>query len=534
MTEERELLRHNNIIGEINSATSKDELPKVTVSLLSRFFASNLYFNDKHLNPTSFASISNKIVEDKMVTDDVKKDLLSLIKKEYIYVSDDELIDKLSTVLSSPRINYLVEEINLRIKKINELEAKKYLDEHNKNISLIKNANEIKEIPTITKAKLTKIISDNTKNSYNEKIKVRYLSELADLLLSGVSVNDKEFKYKLLMACKNSSLGNQNNMYEEILPQIKEIETRINYLVEEINLREKRISKILEEEHDDIMLRIKEAKRISQLPPNLTISTLTGYLSGNTIIYPKVPVIPSNEFVNIANMLLDGKKMENKEIKNELERIARKYYPNDNKAFDLLFEKLSKLPKLYYFVDEINYSSKRQQEFIGRSCSNVNVYFVPNPKSPIDGGLFYNCYINRVDNLNLESIIPLNLDDIVPKGLDVDSLEWYVQEHYDETFKTAGGIILNKDETIGNVNVFQPSEGKIGITKEEHNKYQELEQISNKVKEIISKKKQETNRFIEMQKSFLEFQKSMDEELSVLESKIDSLTEEVQKKGEVK
>ena len=158
MTEERELLRHYNIIEEINSATSKDELPKVTVSLLSRFFASNLYFNDKHLNPTSFASISNKIVEDKMVTDDVKKDLLSLIKKEYIYVSDDELIDKLSTVLSSPRINYLVEEINLRIKKINELEAKKYLDEHNKNISLIKNANEIKEIPTITKAKLTHIM----------------------------------------------------------------------------------------------------------------------------------------------------------------------------------------------------------------------------------------------------------------------------------------------------------------------------------------------------------------------------------------
>ena len=76
------------------------------------------------------------------------------------------------------------------------------------------------------------------------------------------------------------------------------------------------------------------------------------------------------------------------------------------------------------------------------------------------------------------------------------------------------------------MSVFQPSEGKIGVTKEEHSKYQELEEISGKVKEIIEKKKKETDRFMEMQRSFLKFQKSMDEELSVLEKKIDSLTDE--------
>ena len=225
-------------------------------------------------------------------------------------------------------------------------------------------------------------------------------------------------------------------------------------------------------------------------------------------------------------MLLEGKKLDSDEIINELQNITKRYYPYDNKAFELLFDKLSGLPKTYYYVQEINYSKERQKEFIGRSNSNVNVYFVPNPKSPVEGGLFYNVYINRVDNLNLDKIIPLNLEEIVPKGLDVDSLEWYVQEHYDDTFKTAGGIILNKDETIGNVSVFQPSEGKIGVTKEEHSKYQELEEISGKVKEIIEKKKKETDRFMEMQRSFLEFQKSMDEELSVLEKKIDSLTDE--------
>ena len=345
-------------------------------------------------------------------------------------------------------------------------------------------------------------------------------------MLAGVGVNEKLFKYHLLMACKKSGLGNQNNMYEEILPQLLEIETRIKYLVEEINLRDRKISKILELNHEDIMSRIKDAKRISQLPVNLTISTITNYFSGNSIIYPKADKIPSNEFINVANMLLEGKKLDSDEIINELQNITKRYYPYDNKAFELLFDKLSGLPKTYYYVQEINYSKERQKEFIGRSNSNVNVYFVPNPKSPVEGGLFYNVYINRVDNLNLDKIIPLNLEEIVPKGLDVDSLEWYVQEHYDDTFKTAGGIILNKDETIGNVSVFQPSEGKIGVTKEEHSKYQELEEISGKVKEIIEKKKKETDRFMEMQRSFLEFQKSMDEELSVLEKKIDSLTDE--------
>ena len=56
MTEERELLRHNNIIEAINNANTKEDLPNVTISTLSSFLASNLYFNnsfsifDKHFS----------------------------------------------------------------------------------------------------------------------------------------------------------------------------------------------------------------------------------------------------------------------------------------------------------------------------------------------------------------------------------------------------------------------------------------------------------------------------------------------------
>ena len=216
---------------------------------------------------------------------------------------------------------------------------------------------------------------------------------------------------------------------------------------------------------------IKDARRISQLPPNLTTSTLTGYFNGNTTIYTNDKRIKNEDLKRLTELLFDGYKWEDEVIINEVKNIASTKYPDKEDAFQLLYNKLSSLPKTYYIVEEVEESQKRQQEFIGNASSNVNVYFIPNKKSPIDGGRFYNCYINRVNNLNLEEILPLNLDSIVPPEMDIDSVEWYVQEKADPTFKTAGGIILNKDETIGNVNVFRPNDGKIGISPEEKEKH---------------------------------------------------------------
>ena len=534
MSDERELERHNKVIEQINNATKKEELPNVTISNISSYLATNIYFNDKKLSSSVFSIIASEIYNNGGLALNLKDEIVAIIKENYADVSDELIEGKLTKVLDGVRIKYLVEEISLRNNKINEFEEKELLEAHNQNMSDIRNTIEIKYLPSITRAKLATLLADNSKNSITERISSTNLYKLVDVLLSGKTLNDREVKYQLLMACKKASPGNQNKMYEEILPQLMEKELRIKYLVEEINLREKKIPELYKDEYEDIMNRIKEANRISQLPGNLTISTLTGYFSGNSTIYPKSDKITSSEFVSLANMFLAGKTFEDEEVKNEIESISNKVYPGDNVAKKILFDKLFLLPKTYYLVKEINYSKERQIEFIGRGSSNVNVYFVPNPNSPVDGGLFYNCYINRIDNLDLNSIIPLNLDEIVPDKLDVDSIEWYIQEKYDPTFKAAGGIILNKDETIGNVNVFQPSEGKIGITKEEQTRYEELEDLSKKVKSVISKKKIETQKFIEMQNAFLETQRLMDEELTSLEEKIDSLvSEDKEKEGNI-
>ena len=71
MTEERELLRHNNIIEAINNANTKEDLPNVTISTLSSFLASNLYFNNNHLSATLYATISSIIFEEG-ISDNVK------------------------------------------------------------------------------------------------------------------------------------------------------------------------------------------------------------------------------------------------------------------------------------------------------------------------------------------------------------------------------------------------------------------------------------------------------------------------------
>ena len=227
---------------------------------------------------------------------------------------------------------------------------------------------------------------------------------------------------------------------------------------------------------------------------------------------------------DLTALLLDGKTFDDEEVKEEVKKIAENKYPESaEEVYNLLYKKISALPKTNYMVEEINYAQSRQEEFIGRNCSNVNVYFIPNPNTPVDGGRFYNCYINRVDNLDLGEILPLDLASIVPPGMDIDSVEWYVQEKYDSTFKAAGGIILNKDETIGNVSVFKPSDGTVGITPEEKGKYEQLKELKTQVSEIIKDRKEKMKQFADLQKSLFAYMDDQDAKLAELEEKISQI-----------
>ena len=524
MNLDKEMERHVKVLEDIKNAKSKASLPKVTQSNLYRYFCDNAYF-DRKLEPSKFEPILKLINNNgTFASFDVRNAFMQILRENYPGHDESDYEEKYNNI-SSIKVDHLIDEIHRREDRIIDFERVEDLDKHNEIMRKINNAYEMDDLPKVTKATLNSFICHSSR-CLPTPFKVSDISDICDRLINGEDIKSSRIKEELLKVFEDTGYIN-DEMFSQFYSRVADND-KIKYIVEEINARNKREDFIYKTDYEDIMERICDARRISELPNNLTFSILAGYLSSNTTIYTKAKKISSTKFANLTNLLLDGKKMDDDEVKYEIKSIASEAYPDKaDEAYHLLYDKLSKLPKTYYLVNEINESNKRQEEFIGRGASNVNVYFIPNPKSPADGGLFYTCYINRVGNLDLQDIVPspLDLDKLVPKDLDQDAIEWYVREHYDDTFKTAGGIILNRDESIGNVSVFKPYEGGVEISYEEHSKYQELEEISKQIKSIIAMKRKDTESFNKYQEEFLKRQAETDMQLAELEAKINKLTD---------
>ena len=484
MTEERELERHNRVLGQIASAKTREDLPKIGFSTIASYLANNIYFNNEKISQKLFQPVIKAIIDyGAVVHPDVKNALIRVIIENYSNISEDEIIEKYKKVLESKRIVYLLSEIAQKNIKLDEIVKSENFVAHKQILKFINSAFEIKDLPKVGLSELNKkLLRAVNDNDFVNNIKTSDIKELTEAFLKQYTYMDIEDVVERIISKYDLSESDKKLMKEQILGSLIQDET-IEYKVEEIVLKEKRKIQIYKINHEETMDMIKNAHRISQLPPNLTISTVNSYLNGNTTIYTNDDRITAEDLKTLTDLLMDGYKWEDEVVISEVKKIALSKYPDKNDAFILLYNKLSVLPKTYYLIEEVKYSQERQTEFIGRGSSNVNVYFIPNNKSPLDGGRFYNCYINRVGNLDLTQILPLDLDSIVPTEMDIDSVEWYVQEHFDPTFKTAGGIILNKDETIGNVSVFRPNDGTVGISPEEKEKMDEIDNLDVQIEE---------------------------------------------------
>ncbi len=484
MTEERELERHNRVLGQITSAKTREDLPKIGFSTIASYLANNIYFNNEKISQKLFQPVIKAIIDyGAVVHPEVKNALIRVIIENYSNISEDEIIEKYKKVLESKRIVYLLSEIAQKNIKLDEIVKSENFVAHKQILKFINSAFEIKDLPKVGLSELNKkLLRAVNDNDFVNNIKTSDIKELTEAFLKQYTYMDIEDVVERIISKYDLSESDKKLMKEQILGSLIQDET-IEYTVEEIVLKEKRKIQIYKINHEETMDMIKNAHRISQLPPNLTISTVNSYLNGNTTIYTNDDRITAEDLKTLTDLLMDGYKWEDEVVISEVKKIALSKYPDKNDAFILLYNKLSVLPKTYYLIEEVKYSQERQTEFIGRGSSNVNVYFIPNNKSPLDGGRFYNCYINRVGNLDLTQILPLDLDSIVPTEMDIDSVEWYVQEHFDPTFKTAGGIILNKDETIGNVSVFRPNDGTVGISPEEKEKMDEIDNLDVQIEE---------------------------------------------------
>ena len=533
---EQEQLRHEEFLRVLKEANTISELPKkISPSTILSTLTSLVSCKEKRIEKDKLQGIVKKLTSgfDYFFSDEFINDL----KLVYCSNTTDDLIEKKRIgVTTNRRLLNLVSEYHSWNNKYLELLYKQTTEKHEEVMKKIDRAYEIEDLPKVSAASINKQISIILYELFNkEQLKVDSTGRITKLLVNGASFDDPRMRISIKYICnKNQMIEPYNSLeLDEKVEYVKSILSSnyvLEYLVQEVIAKEKRVLFIYKEEHEDIMNQIDAATRIRELPNNISLSKITSYLSGNSLIVPKGPVISSTDFIPIANLLLEGKKLSDDEIKSELGKIVVKYYEDENVQFpfDLLYKKLSSLPKLDYYVEEVKEYTKIQNEFVKRGSSNVNVYMIPNDHSPLDGGKFYNIYISSAVDLNLEEILPLNLDEIVPPNMDVDAIEWYVRNHEkgDKTFKAAGGIILNKDESIGSVNVFKPADGKVGITPEEKKNYQQLEDLSKKLKEITDKSKK-------AKEEYLKSQASIDEEISSIQTEITSLIEDNEKKKKV-
>lgn len=483
MNDVKELERHNRILKQIEDAETIDELPKISFSTIASYLANSIQFNGKKISQTLYQPVIDEIMNHGFLFHpEVKQALIRVIVSNYPDVSEERVVDAYTSVLSSKRIPYILTEINQKNIKLDNFIKEENLEAHKKIMKDIDLTFEIKNLPRVGLSELNKkILRAVNSNDFVSNIKTSEIKELTDAYLNHAT-DEIENVIDRIVSKYDLDKDDATLMKEQILGSLMLDET-IEYTLEEMAAKEKRKTQIYRINHEETMDSIKEARRISQLPPNLTVSVLNGYLNGNTTIYSNDDRIVAEDLKRLTDLLMDGYKWDEKVIVDEVKNIAATKYPDKADAAELLLNKLSTLPRTYYLVEEIRYSQERQTEFIGRESSNVNVYFVPNNKSPLDGGRFYNCYINRVGNLNLSELLPLDLNSIVPPEMDIDSVEWYVQQKYDPTFKAAGGIILNKDETIGNVSVFKPNDGTIGISVEEKERLDKIDDLDTQIAE---------------------------------------------------
>ena len=84
MTEERELERHNRVLGQIASAKTREDLPKIGFSTIASYLANNIYFNNEKISQKLFQPVIKAIIDyGAVVHPEVKNALIRVIIENY-------------------------------------------------------------------------------------------------------------------------------------------------------------------------------------------------------------------------------------------------------------------------------------------------------------------------------------------------------------------------------------------------------------------------------------------------------------------
>ena len=546
--EEQEINRHNEYQEAINKAKTIEELPeKYYVSHIKNILKAELNRVARpkgHFQLDELTEVAQALILDKEYINStlfIIKLRGLLANKTSIDRLSDEMNEMTSSITNCRRlVSYLCDmrDYDEKFRMLSMADAKV---KHDDVMSKIANAKTVKELPNTSsnsdiRRQITQIIKGAFKKECLDLFRDTFdfdktIKAIAEALVSGLSLEDKKVYDLFVNICTNIGMVYPLNL--------RLLEGRCNYLIEllkddyslefsleELRAKNARILKIYEEEHDRVMESIKYANRISEMPKGLSVSKITDYLSRNSVLYKNTQPIPAQWFEPLAKILLQIG-LDYQKVHDEIDNIVSRYLTEmgccRGDMRQDLENRISKLPRLPYYVSEVRYAIERQEEFILRDPSKVKVYIYPSDKSPVEGGKFYCIYISRNTKLKLD------IDKIVANAGKVEDLEKYIKENFDPTFKAAGGIILNKDERIDR-NVYTPDDGSIGISPEAKANYTALEDLSTELNALLEANKKALEENEKQQTEFKKQQAQNAEEIGKVQSKINTLVKTLKAK----
>lgn len=435
---------------------------KVNLNMIASFIASQVSSSDIKFKGVDFkecASILDK--NNGSVNKEFRDVLTSVLKTKYEDTSN--VINKL---IANPRLNYLYDEYKESCRVQDIIVMDENYKEYKKTVNEIINTYDEEYLPKIGYGMINRRIASILNNN---KWDAKFNNEEINILREAYANNT--LKEKTLLLYSHKGLDFANDIYNMIINDDK-----LKYLDKEYKLVNEQKKTINYNIHENNMEIIHRATRLRQIQ-DFKEATLTTYLNGNTTIYTNDDRIKTDDLKYLGSLLLDGYTWESNEVKDEIDTITKSNYPDKADASSLLINKLSKLPKTNYLIEEINAAKKREEEILALDAEASYTYNVEDKKNSKIGGVFVRVYLSSRPDLELQPVID--------KVKDLDSLESYVQEHIDPTFAAVGGMILCKDEfnamkdTSRNVTVynFKQNTGKAEIEKEEKEKFDRIQSL---------------------------------------------------------
>lgn len=516
-----ETRRHKLVLERISNARNIKELPNITLSNLAKFLADNVYFDKRHIPAKEFKPFIIKMIDNGYNVGGAVKDcFIDILAKHYADHSEEEFEQMYQKIIGTGRINNMFIEMSLRGQKIQDMQDELDLEKHKENLDSIKNASTVKEIDGIQTYDLESLIVKDTKNEIVDINK----NKLTNLIYLIYNKKDyQEIDNEIANICKSYNLSSEDYyiMYNQVLSGIM-LDKKISYVVEELRFKERQIKSIYKNEHLLVMEKINGAMDLNQLPHYPHTYALCQYLSANSKV-DNNRLIPAEKFTNLVEILISGKGINSKVVKDELKKVITNNKLKVNS--DLLHDKFSTLPRLGYLIEEISLIRKREKEFTNDEFTDIELYIVPTPNSPEHGGIHYTLFKNEVSNLDLKALVP-NYNSL-------DELEEKVRE-ISPSFKKIGGIILKQNERISlpigsNLKFYRGKVGEESIAVKESDRLAKIEELAAKQNRLLELQAQKRAEFDEQQKVTAEQLKEIQQELIKLTTADDDVS--YKKKG---